>query len=800
MKKIVYCLFAFLMTSALLYSQTYPKQELRGVWIASLGIDWPSSRGTTASDIKSQKDQLVSIFDQHKSYGMNAMFFHVRPKCDAIYKSPFEPWSQYLTGSQGSAPSDPNYDPLQFAVQEAHKRGMELHAWLNPYRVLLSGDDPSSVASNNVMVKHPDWIIKCNGSEYRFLNPGLPQVRQYLLSVIMDIVRRYDVDGIHFDDYFYPYTEYGTFNDDATFNTYKGTFTDKTAWRNNNVNMLLAEINDSIKAVKPWVKFGVSPAGGPSVNLSIYCDTFGWLKGNYTDESGVQHSGTAYIDYIMPQLYSANYGGLLPTWSGASTLNGRHLYVGAPAYRYSAYGANELGWEVNTNRSTPTVSGVVYFSSQSVTGNYAGCIDSLVHNYNLYPAITPKMGWLPGSTTKPNAPVNLRAEKNSVTGKYDFKWDAPAKASDGDSAFSYVVYRFESQPTAEMLNDATKILATYGTTTLPTSVAKYSATNGDYYVVTALDRYSNESAMSNVLHMSLPDQVPQAPVLTSPVDYMADLGTSATLKWQSAPLAESYVLQIAKDSTFSNIVVNAPEHKYLSFAFRSIAAGQTYFWRVKAAGQGGSSPYSQFMRFKSGVPSKTVLLSPAHATTNVSLIPKFSWMKDPKAADYQFQISTASNMTSQIVLDTVLTDTAFTMTRVLVLNKKHYWHVRARNSLGTGEWSSTFGFQTTAVNDVKEDREKKEQVVREYTLRQNFPNPFNPSTIIRYSIAKEGYVRLSVFDVLGKEVAVLVDRNQNAGSYSVDFNSNQFNIPSGIYFYTLRTGAFVSTRKMIIIK
>ncbi|MGE5351947.1 MAG: family 10 glycosylhydrolase [Acidobacteriota bacterium] len=798
MKKIFYCLFAILMTSALLFSQTYPKQELRGVWIASLGIDWPSTRGTSASDIKSQKDQLVSTFDQHKSYGMNAMFFHVRPKADAIYKNSIgEPWSKYLTGQEGAAPSDPTYDPLQFAIQEAHKRAMELHAWINPYRVNMSGDDPV-FGSTSIALRHPEWIIKCNGSEYRFLNPGLPEVRKYLLSVIMDIVRRYDVDGIHFDDYFYPYTEYGTFNDDATFASYKGTFTDKTAWRMNNVNMLLAEINDSIKTVKPWVKFGISPAGGPSVNLSIFCDTFGWLKGNYTDESGVSHTGTSYIDYIMPQLYSANYGGLLPTWSGASTLNGRHLYVGAPAYRYSSYGANEIGWEMRANRNTPTVKGEVYFSSQSVTGNYAGCADSLVHNYYLYPAVTPKMEWLPGSTTRPNAPVNLRAEKNSVTGKYDLKWDAPAKATDGDTAFSYIVYRFESQPTAEMLKDASKILATYGTTTLPSTVAKYSVTSGDYYVVTALDRYSNESVMSNVLHQSMPDQIPQAPVLTSPPNYYPKTNTFATLKWQSAPLAESYVVQIATDSLFSDIVFTAPEHKSLSFYFSSVAAGQTYYWRVKSAGQGGLSAYSQFMSFVSGIPMKPVLLAPAHATTNVSLSPKFSWQKDPKATEYQFQLSTASTMTSQIVLDTVVTDTAFTISRVLALNKKHYWHVRARNTLGTGEWSSTFGFQTTAVNDVKE--EKKEQVVREYSLKQNFPNPFNPSTVIRYSIAKEGYVRLSVFDVLGKEIAVLVDRNQNAGSYSADFNSNQLNIPSGIYFYTLRTGSFVSTRKMIIIK
>ncbi|MGE5499084.1 MAG: glycoside hydrolase family 10 protein, partial [Syntrophothermus sp.] len=392
MKKIFYCLLFVLSMSVLSFSQVSQKQELRGVWIASLGIDWPSTRGTDASAISAQKNQLITMFDQHKSYGINAIFFHVRPKCDAVYKSSIEPWSQYLTGTQGNAPSDPNYDPLQFAVQEAHKRGIELHAWVNPYRVLLTGDDPTKVAPGNIMNTHPEWVVKCNGSEYRFLNPGLPEVRAYLIKVIMDIVRRYDVDGIHFDDYFYPYASYGTFNDDAAFNTFKGTFTDRTLWRNNNVSMLLAAINDSIKAVKPWIKFGVSPLGSVSGNKDLFCDVTGWMLGKFTDQSGQSHSGQSYLDYIMPQLYWVGYYGRLPEWSGESFLNGRHLYIGLPSYRYaeSGFTPGELGWEMKTNRTTSTIKGAVFYNSSSLTvNNYAGCTDSLIHNFNLYAAVTP---------------------------------------------------------------------------------------------------------------------------------------------------------------------------------------------------------------------------------------------------------------------------------------------------------------------------------------------------------------------------------------------------------------------------
>lgn len=809
MKKILYSLFVILSISALSYSQTSPKQELRGVWMASLGIDWPSTKGTDASTINAQKNQLVSIFNQHKTYGINAIFFHIRPKCDAVYKSDIEPWSTYLTGKQGTAPSDPNYDPLQFAVAEAHKRGIELHAWLNPYRVTATGENPASLASGNVAKLHPDWVIQCVNSgtsyPYQFLNPGLPEVREYLIKVIMDIVRRYDVDGIHFDDYFYPYTEYGTFSDDAAYNMYKGTFTDKASWRMNNVNMLLAAINDSIKAVKPWVKFGISPSGNQSVNTGIFCDTPGWLQGKYTDQSGQKHTGSSYIDYIMPQLYWAGYYGRLPLWSDASFLNSRHLYIGLPSYRYTETGftPNELGWEMKTNRTTPTVKGGVFYNSSSLTVyNYAGCTDSLIHNFNVYAAITPKMTWLPGNSTKPNAPLNLRAEKNTSTGKYELKWDAPAKASDGDQAFFYIVYRFETEPTQDMLNDPSKILGTCGETTLSSAYAKYSVTSGDYYVVTAVDRYSNEGPISNVFHMNQPDQIPLAPVLKTPIDRAGNLVNTATLTWGSVPLAESYVLQIAKDSLFTKIIAYAPEHRKLSYTYNSVTPGIQYYWRVKAAGAGGNSEYSAPFEFESLIMSTPVLSEPKNATYNVVLNPVFKWPRVLNATSYRLLLSSDQNYVN-VVVDTTIADTAFALSTPLKTDSYYYWHIKAKNAGAETGWSARWAFQTTAVSAVKDDKYEKEQKdtqVMEYSLKQNYPNPFNPSTVIRYSLAKDGNIRLSVFDVLGNEVAVLVDRYQNAGSHSMEFNAGRFSLTSGIYFYTLKAGGYVSTRKMIIVK
>ncbi len=785
-------LLLFLLANSVFAQFESPKSELRGVWIASLGIDWPSTQGTSAADIQNQKNQLVGIFDSHKSYGLNAIFFHVRPICDAVYKSNYEPWSNFLTGTQGVAPSDTNYDPLKFAIQEAHKRGMELHAWLNPYRAELSGG--SQVSANHVINKHPEWIIKCNGSEYRFLNPGLPEVRNYVLRIVMDIVERYDVDGIHFDDYFYPYSSYGTFNDDATFAQYPNGFTDKAAWRKNNVDLLLKMIDDSIKAVKPWVKFGISPSGNPSVNSSIYINPGDWLAGNYTDSTGTSHTGEPYIDYIMPQLYWANYGGYLFNWTGPSFLNGRHLYIGQAAYRYSESGfpSSEAAWEINTNRNTPAINGGVYFSSRSLTVyNYNYITDTLKYRYFTHPAITPKMGWKDNGVNKPNPPTNLRFEINSSTGKYELHWDKPLPTDNGDTAFFYVVYRSENS--SPDIKDSSNLFGLTGKTFLSANDSKYSVTKGSYYVVTAIDRYSNESEISNVVSLDLPSLIPNKPVLVSPSNGSHDLGLSATLTWTGDSNSERYIVQVSKDSSFSsNLELFVAEYKNTQLSFRNIVPGEIYYWRVKAFGQVGESQYSDVFSFKSGVPLPPVLISPAHATYNVSLSPVFTWHPSENASSYRIQVSTVAQINNYFVIDTTVTDTTLASTIILLPNKKYYWHVNAQNNYGTSYWSSGFGFQTT-VTSVDD-----ENIPTEFSLKQNYPNPFNPTTIISYQLPISSHVTLKVFDLLGREVAVLVNEEKSPGNYEVKFNGS--NLASGIYFYRLNAGQYSQMKKMILLK
>jgi len=780
-----------------LFAQTdQPKREMRGIWMASLGIDWPRTTGTSAAAIQAQKNELISMLNSHKVNGMNAIFFHIRPLCDAVYKSSVEPWSRYLTGQQGAAPSDPSYDPLTFAVQEAHKRAMELHAWLNPYRALASGGSTSSLAANHVINVHPEWIIKCNGSEYRFLDPGLPAVRAYVTNIIVDILKRYDVDGIHFDDYFYPYTDYGTFNDDATFAKYSNGFTNRAKWRENNVHLLLKMIDDSVKYYKPWVKFGVSPAGSNSVNSTIYVNTDPWLQGTYTDTLGVAKKVNPYIDYILPQLYSAGINNTLPAWSGTSYLNGRQVYVGHGAYLYggSSYPVTECGTQINISR-TSNSSGSVYFSSQSVLTNIAGCSDTMRHNYYSNFALVPQMSWLPGSNKKPNAPSNLRIELNASTGKYELKWDKPALAADGDSAFFYLVYRAESSNIA--LDNARNIFNTTCETILPPTFSKFSATKGNYYTVTCVDRYGNESGKSNVLQFDPSPATPDKPVLLAPANGDQGQSSAALLKWRKSAKAESYSVQVSTDPNFaSNILMNYVEMTDTTCYFRGVAGGTKYYWRIKAHSY-GESQYSDVYTFEAGYPSAPVLAYPAHASTNVSLNPVFWWYKNAKAATYRFMLATSSTFSpsTTVVKDTIMVDTTLRVYG-LSLNKMYFWRVKAINSYGESDWPTNFGFRTTNNPDAVE----KEGVINDYSLMQNYPNPFNPSTQISYSLPKASFVTIKIYDILGNEIETLVNQEKPAGLYTVSFPQRAQGLTSGVYFCKITAGNFIQMRKMMLLK
>ena len=383
---IAYCLLP-----VALFAQSKP--EFRGVWVATVdNIDWPS-KGNYNSD--SQKAEFIKLLDMHKHNGMNAMIVQVRPAADAFFPSSYEPWSEWLTGKQG-LPPQPYYDPLEFMITETHKRGMEFHAWMNPYRAEFSIGH-SSIAATHITHIHPDWFLTYG--EKRYFDPGNKDVQQYVTNLVRDVVSRYNVDAIHFDDYFYPYRIAGKeFPDNAKYLQY-GKGLSKDDWRRSNVDSIILMLSKAIKKENKNCRFGISPFGvwrnadKDSVNGSktkagqtnyddLYADILLWLKNDW-------------IDYVAPQLYwefghkAAPYEVLIDWW-GKHTF-GKACYIGLGIYRANSNAAwkdlTQIPRQITALRNTPNIQGMIFFSSKTFDKNPNGWNDSLRLNYFKEPAL-----------------------------------------------------------------------------------------------------------------------------------------------------------------------------------------------------------------------------------------------------------------------------------------------------------------------------------------------------------------------------------------------------------------------------
>jgi len=371
-----------------------PMTEFRGVWVATVdNIDWPT-KGNYNSD--SQRAEFIRILDMHQRNGFNAIIAQVRPATDAFFPSPFEPWSEWLTGRQG-VPPEPYYDPLQFMIEETHKRGMEFHAWCNPYRAQFSLTN-STIAATHVTRIHPEWFLNYGNTKY--FDPGNKEVQEYVEQVVRDLVRRYDIDAVHFDDYFYPYRIPGKeFPDEASFQKYGEGMT-REDWRRSNVDSVIRKLSVAIKEEKKNVQFGISPFGvwrnkskdslgsatraGQTNYDDLYADIVLWLQ-------------KGWIDYVAPQLYwefghsAAPFEVLLDWWSEHSY--GKNCYIGLGIYK----AGTNASWrdrtliprQIQAIRNTPHVQGMIFFSSQSFVNNPNGWSDSLRLNYFRLGAIPP---------------------------------------------------------------------------------------------------------------------------------------------------------------------------------------------------------------------------------------------------------------------------------------------------------------------------------------------------------------------------------------------------------------------------
>lgn len=465
-----------------------PKREFRGAWLHTVGQKQYAQK-TTEENKRYLREQL----DLLKAAGVNAIIFQVRPQADALYPSKLEPWSRHLTGKAGVAPS-PKWDPLQFMIEESHARGMELHAWLNPYRVTTSSKEV--LPKNHIYYKHPERFVSYDGKMY--FDPGLPENIKFIEDVVKDIVTRYDVDAIHMDDYFYPYPKEGEdFPDKASYEKY-GNKMDVGDWRRQNVNVLIEGLHDVIIANKPWVRLGISPFG-------IWRNKTSDPKGS--DTNGLQNYDQLYadvllwtekgwVDYMLPQLYwelehpKASSEKLAYWWNENG--NGRHMYFGQDVNRTMtkldiepSTDKNQLAHKIRLSRELPNVQGNCWWPGYSVAKNFKNIADSLTMNQQSTIALVPAYTWI--DNIAPSEVANLKGTQanNNVM----LQWDAPKTKDKLQQARAFVVYRFVKGEEIDLGNPASIQTVTYGNSFIDANVDK-----GNYvYVVTVLDRANNES-------------------------------------------------------------------------------------------------------------------------------------------------------------------------------------------------------------------------------------------------------------------------------------------------------------------
>lgn len=502
MKKLM--TLVLLLSFTLSFAQQSPKREFRGAWIHTVGNQQFKNMSTD-----SVKQLFIKTLDNFAKAGINAVIFQVRPQADAFYKSELEPWSRFLSGTQGVAPAQ-EWDPLQFMIEESHKRGMELHAWCNPYRV--TSNDTEQLHPDHLYFKKPE-IFKKYGKQLYF-DPGEPEAIEHTVKVIADIVTRYDLDAIHFDDYFYPYPiAFEEFHDDASFVKYAQKqgfeYWQKADWRRNNVATLIKELNDTIKAIKPWVRFGISPFGihrnlkdtpdgsgsktnGLSNYEQLFADVPSWLE-------------KGWIDYNVPQIYwkighpAADYKTLIEWWSEKNF--GGQLYIGQ---NISTFNEADLDNPEKTQfeakmrmvRTLPNVHGNVWWPGWSINANPFGFTDSLSATYQKHPALIPAYTQL--DSTAPVAVTKVTFKGGVISWSHPLLGSADADKMQEPQFFA--VYRFPEGVNPDIAN-SDYLLKVVDTNNL--RLDRQSGKKVKYtYIVTAIDRCRNESLPSKPVKVS----------------------------------------------------------------------------------------------------------------------------------------------------------------------------------------------------------------------------------------------------------------------------------------------------------
>lgn len=749
------------------YAQT-PKREMRATWLATVwSLDWPSTKITetgNSAQIKAQKDQMIRILDNLASVNINAVFFQVRSRCDAMYKSSYEPWSSDLVSERGK---DPGYDPLAFVVEEAHKRGIEVHAWMNPYRFSTASTYWDGQAGD-YRETHPEWILTYpvqDGKYNAIMNPALPEVRQRITDIVREVVTNYDVDGVVFDDYFYAYGGTPADLDADAQQKYKPEDMSLGDWRRENINKMVASVYNMIQKEKPYVTFGVSPFGiwttnndvaqkegivlpqgitGGNMYEEIYCDPVAWLK-----------EGT--VDYISPQLYwtttavGQDYDVLCPWWSELAFRFKKHFYsshsisgIQSSSYTRSvvedivkigeekvslstlsamergiweqnnqmntvqtraSFGPEEIGLQIERNRLSTLdgAPGSVFYSTKYIY-NVKGVMPYLKNYCFMEKALVPAIDWKNASSVSSVSSITLNERI--------LQWNSSNKN------VRYTVYAVPKDKVTDLdaFNSSRYLLGVSYTNSfeIPESIDLNTVT----FAVAVFDRYGNEYTPILIDKEQVEGVVANLIYPVSGDQIMAPF----RFKWEPVS-ADWYTLQIAEDQEFS--VLHSSKDVVANELFTDkiaiLESGKTYYWRVVSHKAGHKDAISEIRQF---TPMTFSVTSPSMGSTNIELTPVVSWSAFGKS-DMEY---------------TVLVASAYTFTdKVIVYSEK----VVGKNSLkipvGTLLPVTTYYVKIKAL----QDGEEVETAVVTFTTEMVFPDipiivsPVNEGTLSGESMVIE---------------------------------------------------------------
>lgn len=755
------------------YADTYPKREIRAAWVTvSWNNDWPtSSTATTAT----KKAEVETYLDLMKKNGFNAAFLHVRGMSDRIYKlntygniTINEPWSSYVSGTRGT---DPGWDPLAYWIEQAHERGMELHAWINPYRFGNRVSNPAPTATNYPFNStEGDKEAVSNGmiisylnptpnestgyyTRYYIFNPALDAVKTRIKNICQVLTYNYDIDGIVFDDYFYPEgignegTEAEDYTNYADYVKNGGTM-NIGDWRRNNINDMVDQVYNAIKAIKPYVKFGISPAGAAYDGLlpeddippmSDYCKADDWqYDGIFSDPMYWMRNKT--VDYLSPQLYwkmdnSTNgFNEMATWWHIVASKFGRHYYAShtlsfiTNATTSTTANFTEIQNQIEANRNTTIDNnlGTILFSLRNFSGKVASGLAPHLKEYTYQKrAIVPATDWY--ETTNPGKPQNLKLSSSTLT------WDA-ATMSDGTVSgigMRYAVYaiplnigRVDASSDVHTKDGGFKaeylLDLTYSNTY---SVSSYSS-NNYWYAVTIVDRYGNEWEAATINEPTLGNATIS---LGEPADNSTLEFTDNTFSWTSD--GETFIFQISTSSDFSSTLLEQETTaKSITIASTNFTDGTTYYWRVQASRTGYNSAWSETRTFTMETrPTITLtLLTPAKGSTIDSETISFSW-NGVEGANYTFELAEYSSF-SNILITTTTTDTNHEIaTSTLTGNKTYFWRIKATKENYQSAISEYSSFITPKVEGETVDGITIEKLWVKSKNEGNFPSQLSES-------------------------------------------------------------------------